>query len=151
MTSKHEVIGQTLPREVAMDTEQTKVHTEAKPYAFTPYLQASVAVASLMIGISAMVATFNVWRTERNARLVEIGVAVLRADPKKDASAARAREWALDLIDANAGVKFSPSARRELLEQALAVKPIGRSQPDDFYSVTLPTFRDAPPRAKTSN
>jgi hypothetical protein len=91
-----------------------------QPYPFTPYLQASVAVAALLIGASAMFATYLVWRGERNARLVEIGINVLRADPKKEPSAAAARTWALDLIDANAGgVKFSAEARRQLMEEAL--------------------------------
>jgi hypothetical protein len=82
---------------------------------------------------------------------VEIGISVLRADPKKDASAASAREWALDLIDANAGgVKFSREARRDLLGQALALKPTALFQPDygtSYYSYEPTT----PPKLKNSN
>jgi hypothetical protein len=83
-------------------------------------------LAALLIGASAMFASFSVWRSERNARLVEIGISVLRANPKKEPSTAAARRWALDLIDANAGgVKFSPAARAELLEQVLPTAPYG--------------------------
>jgi hypothetical protein len=93
------------------------------PYPFTPYLQASVAIAALLIGASAMVASFSVWNSEKNARLVEIGVNILRADPKKEPTALAAREWALDLIDANAGgTKFSNEARRQLLESTLGYR-----------------------------
>jgi hypothetical protein len=117
-----------------------------QPYPFTPYLQASVAVAALLIGASAMFATYLVWRGERNARLVEIGISVLRADPRKEPSAAAARQWALDLIDANAGgVKFSAEARATLLGGALTVKPFGTEYfyPDERF------YPDAP--KKNSN
>jgi hypothetical protein len=73
-------------------------------------------------GVAAAAIAFSVTtlRQERNAKLVEIGVAILRADPQKEPSAATARGWALDLIDANAGgVRFSPEARADLLGQAL--------------------------------
>jgi hypothetical protein len=63
---------------------QTKPEPELKPYALTPYLQASVAAAALILAASAAATTYSVWRGERNARLVEIGISVLRADPKKE-------------------------------------------------------------------
>jgi hypothetical protein len=91
-----------------------------QPWPFTPYLQVTIAVSAFLIGVSALIASFGVLTTDKNARLVEIGVSVLRADPKKEPSALAARKWALDLIDANAGgVKFSPEARAALGEQAL--------------------------------
>ena len=97
-----------------------EVVVEPKPFAFTPYLQASVAVAALVLAASAAFASYTVWNSERNARLVEIGVSILRADPKKEPSTAAARKWALDLIDANAGgVRFSAEARKTLVDQAL--------------------------------
>jgi hypothetical protein len=121
-----------------------------QPYPFTPYLQASVAVAALLIGASAMFATFSVWRGERNARLVEIGVSILRADPKKEPSAAAAREWALDLIDANTGgTKFSAEARRALIDEALGYRPVGNIFDNvDYYDLVKPA---AKPAAKNSN
>jgi hypothetical protein len=104
------------------------------PYPFTPYLQASVAIAALLVGISALLASFSIWTSERNARLVEIGVGVLRADPKKEPTALAARKWALDLIDANAGgVRFSSEARQQLLTE-----PIGFDW--DSYTFGPPTY-----------
>jgi hypothetical protein len=45
-----------------------------------------------------------------NADLVKVGVSVLRVDSEKEKQISAAREWALNLIDANAGgVNFSPS------------------------------------------
>jgi hypothetical protein len=77
------------------------------------------AFAVFLAGV-AMAYTVYVAREDRNAALISIGVAVLRADPSKEAQVSAARGWALDLIDANAGgVKFSPEARAELLHQPL--------------------------------
>ncbi len=117
---------------------------EAKPYALTPYPQVAIAFSAMLIAASVAFAAFRTWESDRNARLVEIGIAVLRADPKKDASAASAREWALDLIDTNAGgVKFSAAARRELLQQALPFKP---AAPDWSYGSSY-----YEPNAKSKN
>ena len=56
-----------------------------------------------------------------NSDLVNIGVSVLRVDPEKEKQISEAtREWALNLIDANAGgVTFSPEARAQLLKEPL--------------------------------
>jgi hypothetical protein len=97
-----------------------------QPYPFTPYLQATIAFAAIIIACSAAAGAFSLANDDTNARLVEIGVAILRADPSKVQSAASARVWALDLIDAHAGgVKFSPEARKELVDQALAATGFG--------------------------
>ena len=85
-----------------------------------PWVEISIGFAALAIGAAAVIYSIASLREDKNARLVEIGVAVLRADPQKEPSAASARKWALDLIDANAGgVKFTPQARADLLNQAL--------------------------------
>ena len=56
----------------------------------------------------------------RDADLVKIGVRVLRVDPEKEKQISAAREWALNLIDANAGgVTFSSEARAQLLREPL--------------------------------
>ena len=86
----------------------------------TLWVQIPIAISALGVSTAAIIYSVAAWNDDKNARLVEIGVAVLRADPKKEPSAAYARKWALDLIDANAGrVKFSPEARATLLEQPL--------------------------------
>jgi hypothetical protein len=95
---------------------------EPKPYALTPYLQVTIAACALTVAVCAGLLTYHAWSSDRNARLVEIGISVLRADPKKEPSTAAARGWALDLIDANAGgVRFSAEARQRLLEEPLEI------------------------------
>jgi hypothetical protein len=80
----------------------------------------SIALASLAIAVATSVYTVRSAAEERNAKLVEIGVSVLRIDPKKEGQISAARKWALDLIDANGGgVKFSAEAREELLHAPL--------------------------------
>ena len=75
---------------------------------------------AVIVAVVAMAYTAYVAREDRNAALVAIGVAVLRADPSKETQVSAARQWALDLIDANSGgVKFSKEARLELLRQPL--------------------------------
>ena len=79
-------------------------------------MQASVIVATLAIaGVSAVYAVQGVLY-QRNAELVAVGIAILRADPAKEGQIKGAREWAMDLIDANAGVHFSKAARDELMK-----------------------------------
>ncbi len=90
---------------------------------WTPLVQIAIAFSALCVAASAVTYSISAWHEDKNARLVEIGVSILRADPNKEPSAASSRLWALDLIDANAGgVKFSTEARAELMKQALSAK-----------------------------
>ncbi len=84
-------------------------------------MQLGVTIAALVIAASFGYFAISSAGIERNAALVSIGVSVLRADPTKEQDISiAAREWALDLIDANAGgVKFSQAARDELLKNSL--------------------------------
>ena len=101
----------------------------------TPIMQLSIAVASLCVAASATVFAVKSMSDERNAHLVEIGVGILRVDPEKDAQVSAARQWALDLIDANAGgVRFSPVARAELLKKRLRYDYLGSSIDPGFPS-----------------
>jgi hypothetical protein len=79
----------------------------------------AIALASLGVAVATVIYAIRSTAEERNAKLVEIGVSVLRIDPEKNSQVAGARKWALDLIDANAGVKFSAEARQALLNRPL--------------------------------
>jgi hypothetical protein len=87
----------------------------------TSVMQLMVTVAALAVAACAI--SFVVWTTQekRNADLVRIGIDVLQVDPQKEKDVSDAtREWALDLIDSNAGgVKFSTRARAQLLHEPL--------------------------------
>jgi hypothetical protein len=91
-----------------------------QPIPLSAVMQAAITACAVCIAAAAITFRVVTARQERNAALVSIGVAVLRADPAKEPQARAAREWALDLIDANAGgVRFSAAVRRELLEKRL--------------------------------
>ena len=97
------------------------------------FMHLSIGISTLAAGCAAVWFSFVVWQGNTNARLVEIGVGVLRADPKKDESARIAREWAIDLIEANSGsAKFSGEARRKLLDNALNYQPTYSYGPDGY-------------------
>ena len=83
-------------------------------------------------GISATVLTillpfaggvFGAWFTlltkdhELRIKLVEIGIGILRADPKDDITPARA--WAIRVIENNSGVEFSEEDKTLLLHKPL--------------------------------
>ncbi|MGH6847762.1 MAG: hypothetical protein ACREC0_10065 [Methylocella sp.] len=87
----------------------------------TSVMQLLVTFSALAIAACAGFLTYWNVREHRNADLVKIGVNVLRVDPEKEKQlSAATREWALNLIDANAGgVKFSPEARAQLLREPL--------------------------------
>lgn len=85
------------------------------PSRFAALRDLGIFIAALLIGLWSAVVTYKAWFDERNARLVEIGIGVLRDDPTKGEAIKPVREWAMKLIDANAGVKFSDEARAALL------------------------------------
>jgi hypothetical protein len=108
-----------------------------QPHPMTSVMQLSVTAASLCVAAAAIIFAIKSMSDERNARLVEIGVGILRVDPAKEAQVSPARRWALDLIDANAGgIKFSKEARELLLQQQLDFQPYA-GYTDRFYSEPL--------------
>lgn len=91
-----------------------------QPHPMTSFMQWSISVAALAVAACAIIFTVWTWGEHRNADLVKIGVSVLRVDPEKEKQISEAPEWALNLIDANAGgVTFSPEARAQLLKKRL--------------------------------
>lgn len=95
---------------------------EQRPHWLTPAFQQLIASLALSISIASLV--YTVWTANRQAndRLVAIGISVLRTDPEKYPQMKTAREWALNLIDANAGgVTFSGEARAALLDKPFPV------------------------------
>jgi hypothetical protein len=113
-------------------------------------ITASAAVAAVSIAIAASFHAVRNASDERNARLVEIGVSILKVDPAKETQVSAARKWALDLIDANAGgVRFSPEARAELLKNQLRAFDLGGGfDYSDSYSFDGPDQRPRTPRAR---
>jgi len=109
----------------------------------TSIMQWSVSIAALAVAACAISFTVWTWREKRNADLVKIGVSVLRVDPEKEKQiSAATREWALNLIDANAGgVKFSPPVARELLlKKPLATGDYFGDYGSSYYEPAKPSL-----------
>jgi hypothetical protein len=108
-----------------------------QPHPLTSAMQMAITFSALCIAAAAIIFAVRSMAEERNARLVEIGVGVLRADPTKEGHLLVAREWAMDLIDQNAGgLKFSQQARSALLSGKLDFEPYGSS----FSSTYTPGY-----------
>jgi hypothetical protein len=90
----------------------------------SPLVVALVAVLSALIGAGATLGvayfTFASKDQELKVHLVEIAIGILRADPKEDVTPARG--WALDVIEKNSGVPFTPQDREALLHKPLSGK-----------------------------
>jgi hypothetical protein len=108
-----------IPESVDPATAASKSVQSEKPFAWTVVFQMLIATCSVLIAAAAIVFTISNILLARNSQLVQIGVEVLRVDPRKETQVAAAREWALDVIDANSGVKFSQDARSQLLDRPL--------------------------------
>jgi hypothetical protein len=130
-----------------------------QPHPLTSVMQLTITAAAVCVAAAACTFAIRSMSEERNAKLVEIGVAILRVDPEKETQVSAARKWALDLIDTNAGVKFSEEARTELLRKPLDTgwfnTGYGYTPDTGWYNtgygytlgVTLPPVRP-PPQSK---
>jgi hypothetical protein len=125
-------------------TNQAAAPTPAlQPHPLTSVMQMAITFLSLCIAGGAIAYAVKTTSDERNARLVEIGVSVLRVDPQKEGHLTAARSWALDVIDANAGgVRFSPEARAGLLQKAFDLQPFDSSFDSGFQKFGPGSIRD---------
>jgi hypothetical protein len=69
---------------------------------------------------------------ELDVRLVEIGISILRADPKETQTQG-AREWAIQVIEFHSGQSFSNEAKQELLKNKLDTLGYGYTYSDTGY------------------
>ncbi len=107
------------PSPPAPEPPPAKALKSAKPM-WIPDASTILAFAALIVAIVSSFFFIMSWLDKRNADLVQIGVSVLRVDPEKEKQTSAAREWALRLIDANAGgVTFSDEERKQLLREPL--------------------------------
>jgi hypothetical protein len=77
-----------------------------------------VAVIALVGTIITGLYTYTNRSRELDIELVKIGISILRADPKETQTLG-AREWAVETIETFSGRRFSPEAKKELLENKL--------------------------------
>jgi hypothetical protein len=81
---------------------------------------ATVVVAGLALAGAVATGWFGFASKDQELRvhLVEIAIGILRADPSKE-DVAPARQWAIDIIERDSGVKFTPEDRAALLHKAV--------------------------------
>ena len=86
-----------------------------------PFSTLAFSAGSFLAGSLAIYFSVKAVIEKGNSDLVNIGVSVLRVDPEKEKQLSSAtREWALNLIDANAGgVTLSQEAKEQLLREPL--------------------------------
>ncbi|MGH6849671.1 MAG: hypothetical protein ACREDD_04350 [Methylocella sp.] len=100
--------------------QESQTSTSKKWDWMIPVAALTVSTAAFIASLSYAVFSIKTWTAKRDSDLVNIGISVLQVDPEKEKQISAAREWALNLIDANAGgVKFSPEARAQLLREPL--------------------------------
>jgi hypothetical protein len=78
----------------------------------------SVAVVACAGAIVSALYTYTNRNRELDIELVKIGIGILCADPKETQTNG-AREWAIQVIETYSRLKFSPDAKRELLQDKL--------------------------------
>ena len=95
---------------------------------FTTTETVSVTVAALAFlgSITSAFYTYSNRNRELDIKLVELGIGILRADPKETGLTA-ARGWALQVIEENSRVRFSDEDRAALLHKPLLFNPTDRA------------------------
>jgi hypothetical protein len=94
---------------------------------------ASLAFAGSII---SAIYTYTSRNRELDIKLVEIGIGILRADPKETGLTA-ARGWAVQVIEDNSKVKFSPADRETLLLRPLLFLPVNPATGKNLDELTL--------------
>jgi hypothetical protein len=59
---------------------------------------------------------------ELDIHMVEIALSLVKPDPNEDKTKIGAREWAIDVMERFSGIKFSPAARKSIIETAVPVE-----------------------------
>lgn len=96
----------------------------SEPIRFKATEVATIAVATIAF-LGSVVSAFYTYTSrnrELDIKLVEIGITILRADPK-EAQTNGAREWAVSVIEKHSGQRFSEKAKSELLNYKLDFEP----------------------------
>jgi hypothetical protein len=114
---------------------------------FKPTELVSLAVAGLAFAGAAISAFYSYTNRNRelDIKLVEIGIGILRADPK-DTGLTSARGWAIQIIEHYSGIAFDDEDRRTLLNKPLIyqsgitngyIEGISRSAADAYLACVI--------------
>jgi hypothetical protein len=106
------------------------------------------AVASILGAVVALYGTYLTgWFSyaskdeELRVHLIEVALGILRVDPS-ERTIAPARGWAIDVIEKNSGVSFSPGDRAELLKKPIQLSIPSVSMPDRLKNLTGLNLQD---------
>jgi hypothetical protein len=103
------------------ETSQGVTHSRSR---FSATELTSVVVAMIAC-LGAIVSAFYSYANrnrELDIKLVEVGLSILRADPKETQTNG-AREWAIKIVETYSGQAFSEEAKKELLNRKLIDVP----------------------------
>jgi hypothetical protein len=104
---------------------------------------ATIVVAGIAF-IGSVVSAFYTYANrnrELDIKLVEIGIGILRADPK-GADLTPAREWAIQVIEDNSKVKFNKEDRMSLLQKPLLFRTTAGPSPGPMRKYTMNNIPD---------
>ena len=86
---------------------------------------------------------------ELKIKLVEIGIGILRADPKENVTPAR--RWATEIIQQNSGVPFTEDEKKALLDNKLSyVESYDSTYTPDYGTATYMPSEEKPSRQAPS-
>jgi uncharacterized protein (DUF1778 family) len=88
----------------------------------TETVSISVAALAFLGSVTSAFYTYSNRNRELDIKLVELGIGILRSDPK-DTGLTAARGWALQVIEENSRVNFSDEDRAALLHKPLLFNP----------------------------
>jgi hypothetical protein len=112
----------------------------------------SAAGLALLGSVVSGFYTYTNRNRELDIKLIEIGIGILRADPK-ETGLTPARAWAVNVIEQSSQVKFSEADRLGLLQNPLRYTPtviLGSPFPGNPFDVPLPPNPFRPPGPPTN-
>jgi hypothetical protein len=113
----------------------------------TETVSISVAALAFLGSVTSAFYTYSNRNRELDIKLVELGIGILRADPKETGLTA-ARGWALQVIEENSRVRFSDEDRAALLQRPLLFNPTSERQIQQMMSMMQSSLESA---AKNNN
>lgn len=111
-----------------------RTKTKWLEFSFPQIATITVAVLGSAASLGGAYLSYTQGNRELDIKLIEIGIGILRSDPKQtDVKAARA--WAVEIIEKSSGTKFSAADRAELIQRPLGFSRFA-NDPNLFESAT---------------
>jgi len=105
----------------------------------TEIVSLTVAFLAFFSAIVSALYTYANRNRELDIKIVEMGISILRADPKETQTQG-AREWAIQVIERFSGETFSKEAKSELLKYKLDFQPYDSTYHPGYDSTYTPGY-----------